>query len=289
MNKRLWVCLLLGAALALAGVACTREGEDPWQQQYDLGAKYLTQESYQEAVVAFEAAIAIDPNRPEAYLQGALAYEALGQVEEARDLLSSAPEELMEGELRREYLRLGRTSDPAYSQLTQDQRDLLTQLAGAVRAEEWETALAIQSSPACRELVNALPLDQKEGRLSVCFYPDDHTRITFFRGTEEGEETSHMDLIWGADGQGGFAASVYSPDHYYMNRVTFDSGAVTGPLVSYNRRWEEGEQQDYTVTGTLEGGVPAGEVLYTFADGRTYTGEGEGFTTWPDWPEELSG
>ena len=83
VNKRFWACLLLTAILALAGAACAREEGDAWQQQYDLGVKYLGQESYQEAVVAFEAAIAIDPNRPEAFIGRGDAYALSGDLPSA--------------------------------------------------------------------------------------------------------------------------------------------------------------------------------------------------------------
>lgn len=39
-----------------------------WQDQYDLGVRYLSEGNYQEAILAFNAAIEIDPKRPEAYI-----------------------------------------------------------------------------------------------------------------------------------------------------------------------------------------------------------------------------
>ena len=97
-----------------------------------------------------------------------------------------------------------------------------------------------------------------------------------------------MDIFQGTDGEGVFLASVCSPDHYYMNCVPFTGGEVNGELTSYNRRWEDGGTADYTVTGTLENGTPAGPVRYAYSDGGSRENEGEGFTSWPDWPEELS-
>ena len=38
-----------------------------WQAQYDLGVRYLNDGNYEEAVIAFTAAIEIDPKRPEGY------------------------------------------------------------------------------------------------------------------------------------------------------------------------------------------------------------------------------
>ena len=47
--------LFLAAVLLLSLAACG--GKDAWQEQYDLGMRYLNDGSYQEAVIAFEAAI----------------------------------------------------------------------------------------------------------------------------------------------------------------------------------------------------------------------------------------
>ena len=54
------ICLLLGA------VGCG--AKDEWQEQYDLGVRYLSEDNYEEAILAFTAAIEIDPKRAEAYV-----------------------------------------------------------------------------------------------------------------------------------------------------------------------------------------------------------------------------
>ena len=71
--------LLLTAILLLSLAACG--GKGTWQEQYDLGMRYLNEGNYQEAVIAFEAAIKIDPKRPEAYLGRGQAYLAQGEYE----------------------------------------------------------------------------------------------------------------------------------------------------------------------------------------------------------------
>ncbi len=45
-----------------------------WQEQYDLGIRYLTEGNYEEAIIAFTAAIEIDPRRAEAYVGRGDAY-----------------------------------------------------------------------------------------------------------------------------------------------------------------------------------------------------------------------
>lgn len=53
-----------------------------WQEQYDLGMRYLSEGNYEEAVIAFTAAIEIDPKRAEAYVGRGNAYIGCGETEE---------------------------------------------------------------------------------------------------------------------------------------------------------------------------------------------------------------
>ena len=81
------VCIWLAVLLLLS--ACSRSAAT-WQEQYDLGVRYLSEGKYEEAVIAFNAAIEIDPKRSDAYLGLADAYEAQGDVERARQVLEDA-------------------------------------------------------------------------------------------------------------------------------------------------------------------------------------------------------
>lgn len=53
-----------------------------WQEQYDLGIRYLSEGNYEEAIIAFTAAIEIDPKRAEAYVGRGDAYVVSGETEE---------------------------------------------------------------------------------------------------------------------------------------------------------------------------------------------------------------
>ena len=77
--------LFLTAVLLLSLAACG--AKDAWQEQYDLGMRYLNDGNYQEAVIAFEAAIEIDPKRSEAYLGAAEAYIAADDIDAAIAIL----------------------------------------------------------------------------------------------------------------------------------------------------------------------------------------------------------
>ncbi len=83
--KRL-ICIFLIAAFLL--IACgTGKSSLTWQEQYDLGMQYLTEGDYEEAIVAFTAAIEIDPNQALAYVGRGDAYILSG---EANDQITAA-------------------------------------------------------------------------------------------------------------------------------------------------------------------------------------------------------
>ena len=68
------LCLIVGGIFALTANSAERRLAD----QLELGRKYLEEMDYEQAIVAFEAAIAIDPKCEEAYLALAETYIAQG-------------------------------------------------------------------------------------------------------------------------------------------------------------------------------------------------------------------
>ena len=83
MKKIVGICLIFCLLLC----ACGQSAEATWQEQYDLGVRYLSEGNYQEAIIAFTAAIEIDPKRPDAYEGLADVYEAQGDLESLRAIL----------------------------------------------------------------------------------------------------------------------------------------------------------------------------------------------------------
>lgn len=79
------VVIVLIAALAAAGVIGGGHfyKAHQWQQYYDSGQKYLSEENYDEAVTAFTKAIKIDAKKPLAYIGRGDAYT--GQAEMSSD------------------------------------------------------------------------------------------------------------------------------------------------------------------------------------------------------------
>ena len=82
MAMRRFCSFLIIVALIFCLPACAKSAEVQWQEQYDLGVRYLSEGNYEEAVIAFTAAIEIDPNRAEAYVGRGDAYIGSGETEE---------------------------------------------------------------------------------------------------------------------------------------------------------------------------------------------------------------
>ena len=85
---RRFVSLLLSLCMVLPLCACgPKETASTWQEQYDLGIRYLSEGNYEEAIIAFTAAIKIDSKQPDIYEKLAESYVATGDTEQARKTL----------------------------------------------------------------------------------------------------------------------------------------------------------------------------------------------------------
>ena len=83
MKRVLTLTMLLGFLLCACG-----QSVPTWQEQYDLGVRYLSEGSYEEAVIAFTAAIEIDPKQAAAYVGRGDTYAAIaGQTQKTTDEL----------------------------------------------------------------------------------------------------------------------------------------------------------------------------------------------------------
>lgn len=80
-TRKLGICLLV-CGFALGLISCSQSAEASWQEQYDLGVRYLAEGNYEEAIIAFTAAIEIDPKRAEAYVGHGDAYIGSGETED---------------------------------------------------------------------------------------------------------------------------------------------------------------------------------------------------------------
>ena len=77
--KKRWMMIVLVLCLTMSLLACGKKTDDEsealqtqaqmtWQEQYDLGLRFLSEGDYEAAILAFTAAIEIDPMQAEAYI-----------------------------------------------------------------------------------------------------------------------------------------------------------------------------------------------------------------------------
>lgn len=83
------IIALLMATLLISICACNSistnssgKNELTWQEQYDLGIRYLSEGNYEEAIIAFTVAIEIDSKRAPAYVGRGDAYVLSGETDE---------------------------------------------------------------------------------------------------------------------------------------------------------------------------------------------------------------
>ena len=86
-TRYIWLMICLTLLLPSCTASQTDSTEQPaqgptWQEQYDLGVRYLAEGNYEEAIIAFTAAIEIDPKRAPAYVGRGDAYVKSGEMEE---------------------------------------------------------------------------------------------------------------------------------------------------------------------------------------------------------------
>ena len=76
----------------VAGIGIYNSPTNRLSRQLDLGNRYLEEQNYEQAIVEFDKAIAIDPMSVEAYLGKAEAYIGLGDLQSALDTLQAGYE-----------------------------------------------------------------------------------------------------------------------------------------------------------------------------------------------------
>jgi len=92
-NKGIIIGIIIAAVIVLAvgiGLGIYNSPENRMSRQLDLGQKYLEEQNYEQAVVAFNEVIEIDDRCLEAYLGGMEAYAMLGDTENQKALYEKA-------------------------------------------------------------------------------------------------------------------------------------------------------------------------------------------------------
>lgn len=106
------------------------------KKQLDLGQKYLTEQNYEQAVVAFEAAIEIEPKSPDAYLGLADVYISQNNLEKVSVVLQNGYEQTKDenlktklDEVNAEIFRLEEEKKKAAGERKEKERRMAEELA----------------------------------------------------------------------------------------------------------------------------------------------------------------
>ena len=198
-DKVIYIALI---ALILLLCSCAAQpGVDPgvassWQEQYDLGMRYLSQGNYREAVIAFNSAIEIDPKRSDAYIGLSDAYIGLGDTDSAINALREGYTVTGDERLRRrvEEIQSSRGTGPGSDVLPAELTVLLRMEAHVDESFIIEELDAMGGSTWNRLDVNSYNEDGYQERLEVF---DE----TFYHYIEETMVSSHA---WNYE---------YSPDY----------------------------------------------------------------------------
>lgn len=143
--RRVFSCIL--TLLIVLGISSCGQKTDTthWKEQYDLGVRYLSEGNYEEAIIAFTAAIEIDPKQAEVYIKLADAYVGMGDRENALDVLRKGIENAEEINDLQNMLDRLMTDNPIpwglnFDDFTPDQQEYVKKLVSAVESGEREIA-----------------------------------------------------------------------------------------------------------------------------------------------------
>lgn len=236
------LCLsLLGLLLAVCLLGgCGEKGESAWQEQYDLGLRYLDEGNYEQAILAFTAAIEIDPMRAEAYVGRGQAYVGSGETEEnltaARSDFKAALD--LDGTLASAWLGL------ADVYLREDDPDRARDVLEEARDKTGENQDVLDKLEELEELLREEETPD----------PDSNPEPNPEPGSPDGSQPG------GTDPQGGAVSA----------REQFDRFLADGGYVPYLEGWLYGQPQEYALLDISGDGRE--ELIISGGDGMGFYG-----------------
>lgn len=219
----LLLCLCCACLLTLSGCSCGGKENRPssnsamsWQENYDLGIRLLAEGNYEEAILAFQAAIQIDPKRAENYIYLADAYIGAGDYDTAMNVLTQGREQI--------------GSNAAFDRL-QENLDFLQSNTVGIRITNFHFDQA-----------RFLSGQKTEFMVSVVYRCPDNVDCVLMIGTNIHEPYSYamMDKDWPVSGGGTYSFYISdtpvfweeSPYAIYVNMSEADHGDSWIPLAS---------------------------------------------------------
>ncbi len=160
--------------------------EPTWQEFYDAGIQASEEENYEEAIVAFEEAIALDASRPEAYAALADVYLAKEDLEQALEVLQRGVEatndETLKARVEEITVKLEELAGPQKPEYMVEYLGMTVNEIAALWGEDYTVAPDLY-------LGGAKGIYYEDGRLPATFYFQD----IFNNGVQTGKE--RIDLI----------------------------------------------------------------------------------------------
>lgn len=224
------IIILVGIVVLLLA-ACGKQAPT-WQEQYDLGVRYLSEGNYEEAIIAFTAAIEIDPKQALSYVGRGDTYAAMaGQTQNTTE----------------ESLALWERAIADYEQ-----------------ADALENTQAKEKLEASRAVLQRLQLElgaqSKLKELYACFEKNDiEDAKELMRQDEYKELSSSISegfYFFGEDPGTGLA--VYPDNFYYYGQ--WESGQRSGQGTWVRAVYEDdSDMESYVYEGAWRNDLPNGE------------------------------
>ena len=255
--KRIFALLLALCLLCGCNVAAR------WQEQYDLGMRYLNEQNYEEAILAFTEAIRIDEKNVDAYIQLADLYEQLGRIDELRELLTQAVEATGDEALTARLAALPPALPPAYMEHIRYQDELgyyatynyLTDYQPATPELEAALAPVLAMARGVDEPADPLYLLSEEFEGAVIPWGDSEQRTYFWTLLSDGSlvtvsvdhnETGHQNnlLECRTAGGEGFYWNAFNDDQLIGNgtwkfiRAGMQDYLYEGAFISTKEHWQ---------------------------------------------------
>lgn len=262
-----------------------------WQDQYDLGVRYLSEGNYEEAIIAFTAAIDIDPKQADTYRSLAEAYRALGRNEEANEILKKGFE--ITGD---ESLRAKSWSE----NLNPDEIAMVNELLDVLEKHDAEGTRDILSNETFISLIEQISFSPETEtiRYAVLGLPDRGAIITLNTDYYDpfqlicifGQWNCGMDESWDeCFVYHPYGSCVYyessSADTYLFTVADFENGLANGTCT----------KTEFRSTMTHDGNGWKSSTVINTMSGSTLNGLWDGLVTirnqntWPDGSWDITG
>lgn len=236
--------LLLTLSLVLGLCACGQKAEDSaasiWQEQYDLGMRYLSEGNYEEAIIAFTAAIKIESKRVETYESLANAYISAGEIDAALAILEEGYEITQDASLlafleemraNMESAFRNRLGYVAFGDLSANQQADILSLMDAIVSQENEIAWNLLQSDS--SIVNWL-MDYNSYGAIYTEYDDFRLHLSIYSGNTAG---------------GGVEMRPKSGTGYYCTSTVSIDASVPG---GYTRKMGTGQCDNWNWNGSYQ-------------------------------------